>query len=769
MTDITANVIVSMPSQLFTMARSFKAVANGKIYIGKIDTDPVNPENQIQVYVENEDGSHIPVSQPIIINAAGYPVYNGQIAKFVTEQGHSMAVYDAYGAQQFYFPNVLKYDPDQLRQDLSSSLDGYGDSLVAVKQNSLGSLERTQHEKNADVIDLRDFVDIFDGSDMSDGVQSALDAAEGRTLKVPGGGSKVGISRTMYIRAGTKIECEGKYDKWDSSPNTGFRFITIGEGNPQRWTDITGSDLADDTPMFVACGNGVEIGQGITLITETNNWSIGIFFPCVKQCAFHGQAFGFTDGCVYLDATWSDRNITMKTLHPEINPSTGMNEFYMNFAWCIAEESGFGLKIQGTTRPGDASASADDWIWGWGGTSDIRIYNSRIGGTGDNGGAFSHDCQLFGEGVYGQGVTLRDCGLRISGTARYSVKLDRSNRIIFDGVYGETVGSVTQEFAITSRTRNSIDGITRVNDKIGAVVTIDGVATTAAGSNVPWSETRCISTTTANGKIWTPNIEGARGGSQPVRFTTFSSDKSFRFCSDDGNERTENVILTNTTIRGVRADELTIGTTAFPCANVQSKGGTIGSVAFIPEAAIRPISANSIACGTSGFPWSGGATQTAFSVTSDENAKGKPLEITDEILDAWSEVEFYQYQFLDRIEAKGADNARWHVGIIAQRAKAAFEKHGVDPTSFAFFCFDEEKTYPAIYETLPAEYDNEGNLIKDERSILVSEEVTIPARYSIRYEEALILEAALNRRELKRQKDIIDEIMRMISTCEFKS
>ncbi|MCK3220196.1 phage tailspike protein [Escherichia coli] len=120
MTDITANVIVSMPSQLFTMARSFKAVANGKIYIGKIDTDPVNPENQIQVYLENEDGSHVPVSQPIIINAAGYPVYNGQIAKFVTVHGHSMAVYDAYGAQQFYFPNVLKYDPDQLRQDLAS-------------------------------------------------------------------------------------------------------------------------------------------------------------------------------------------------------------------------------------------------------------------------------------------------------------------------------------------------------------------------------------------------------------------------------------------------------------------------------------------------------------------------------------------------------------------------------------------------------------------------------------------------------------------------
>lgn len=113
MSDITANVVVSMPSQLFTMARSFKAVANGKIYIGQVDTDPTIPSNQIQVYVENEDGSHVPVPQPVVINAGGYPVYNGQIAKFVTVQNHSMAVYDAYGSQQFYFPDILRYDPDQ--------------------------------------------------------------------------------------------------------------------------------------------------------------------------------------------------------------------------------------------------------------------------------------------------------------------------------------------------------------------------------------------------------------------------------------------------------------------------------------------------------------------------------------------------------------------------------------------------------------------------------------------------------------------------------
>ncbi|HHI9300754.1 TPA: phage head-binding domain-containing protein [Escherichia coli] len=173
MTDITANVVIGMPSQLFTMARSFKAVANGKIYIGKIDTDPVNPENQIQVYVENEDGSHVPVSQPIIINAAGYPVYNGQIAKFVTVQGHSMAVYDAYGSQQFYFPNVLKYDPDQLRQELAAP---GGVDLVngAAKQTDIDNLN-----KRSDVYAyIEDYANLVVDDDWSYAIQAAFDTGK---------------------------------------------------------------------------------------------------------------------------------------------------------------------------------------------------------------------------------------------------------------------------------------------------------------------------------------------------------------------------------------------------------------------------------------------------------------------------------------------------------------------------------------------------------------------------------------------------------------
>ncbi|WP_223501066.1 phage head-binding domain-containing protein [Serratia sp. JSRIV006] len=163
---ITPNVVVSMPSQLFTLARSLKAAAGGKIYIGKIDTDPTIPENQIQVYIQNEDDSLVPIAQPININTGGYPVYGGQISKFVTVEGHSMAVYDAYNVQQFYFPNVLKYDPDQLRQQLAAP-GGYLLVNDAVSQSQLSSsigatmvgyMQSTLSRKLKEMVSIQDYM-----------------------------------------------------------------------------------------------------------------------------------------------------------------------------------------------------------------------------------------------------------------------------------------------------------------------------------------------------------------------------------------------------------------------------------------------------------------------------------------------------------------------------------------------------------------------------------------------------------------------------------
>lgn len=154
MADITANVVVSNPRPIFTESRSFKAVANGKIYIGQIDTDPVNPANQIPVYIENEDGSHVQIAQPLIINAAGKIVYNGQLVKIVTVQGHSMAIYDAYGYQVDYIANVLKYDPDQLSERLSSD---DGASYISYKKPYTDAATRKASDYFNQEINVDDF------------------------------------------------------------------------------------------------------------------------------------------------------------------------------------------------------------------------------------------------------------------------------------------------------------------------------------------------------------------------------------------------------------------------------------------------------------------------------------------------------------------------------------------------------------------------------------------------------------------------------------
>lgn len=128
-------------------------------------------------------------------------------------------------------------------------------------------------------------------------------------------------------------------------------------------------------------------------------------------------------------------------------------------------------------------------------------------------------------------------------------------------------------------------------------------------------------------------------------------------------------------------------------------------------ATLRPNTANTHSCGTSGSPWSGGFTQTAFTVTSDERYKTTPLEIADAMLDAAAEVEWCLFQYLDRVEEKGEDGARWHFGAMAQQFVAAFERHGLKPFRYAFICYDEwDDQYVKVQV-------NEGDTVKATRSV----------------------------------------------------
>jgi hypothetical protein len=163
---------------------------------------------------------------------------------------------------------------------------------------------------------------------------------------------------------------------------------------------------------------------------------------------------------------------------------------------------------------------------------------------------------------------------------------------------------------------------------------------------------------------------------------------------------------------------------------------------------VRPGADNAQLLGTPSSRWSGGNFGTAPTVTSDERSKKEIRRIDDACLDAWAEVEFVQYKFDNAIELKG-DLARWHFGVIAQRVRDAFERHGIDAHDYGLLCYDEWAEQPEIVESWDDEFDEVGSLRRAAGTEVIQEFRPAGDRFGIRYDYAFAIEAALQRRTTK--------------------
>jgi hypothetical protein len=111
-----------------------------------------------------------------------------------------MAVYDAYGVQQFYFQNVLKYDPDQFEQRFLAQIaspDGGGLVGYQNPQSKIVETLKIALDKiNARLIYAVDFGVKTDGSDNADALwelgQFISNATEPLYVIFPHGTSLVG-------------------------------------------------------------------------------------------------------------------------------------------------------------------------------------------------------------------------------------------------------------------------------------------------------------------------------------------------------------------------------------------------------------------------------------------------------------------------------------------------------------------------------------------------------------------------------------------------
>ncbi|WP_227731537.1 phage tailspike protein [Yersinia proxima] len=500
MPDIIPNVVVSMPSQLFTMPRKFAAVFGGRIYIGLIDTDPTIPSNQIQVYLENEDGSLVPMAQPILINAGGYPVYNGQVSKFVTVQGHSMAVYDALNVQQFYFPNVLKYDPDQFRQYLDSQggavtvdmlgsyEDGKGDELVGVKQPFTGTIGRTQHGVNSERRSVLDFPGTWDGvADDTVGFQAAVNSFGliGGTLHIPNI-AKVYLAGAVTIPGGVSIEGDIKSP---GAPGEGYQLGNIFK---------LGSQIRINPAITVSLKGGNAINSLVILRSTMTG-------PEVNAASYSGTAFTQIGADVRFD-----KNIVI-----------GFNHLISCIGFAQTFVTNCGIDTIGgvsVTNAGDPAHVMDNHFWPYGTASAAGLITTP-------------DTNHF---IYRSGTAVRIeggawpivVGNFILGHADQVAINDSSNpRVIGNGFSGINLGDVSPYvigntgLRIEGTTNNSIiDGNVCVHLEHGVYLT----PTSTTGRNTITNQTcRNVKTTgvvilSGNASVQA-NVEGRIDSSAGVR------------------------------------------------------------------------------------------------------------------------------------------------------------------------------------------------------------------------------------------------------------
>lgn len=167
-----------------------------------------------------------------------------------------------------------------------------------------------------------------------------------------------------------------------------------------------------------------------------------------------------------------------------------------------------------------------------------------------------------------------------------------------------------------------------------------------------------------------------------------------------------------------------------------------------------PNTNNEYNLGSSNNKWKDVYATNATINTSDRNAKTVIKNIDDKLLDAWKDVSLVSFKFKDAVEKKG-DDARIHMGYIAQNIQEELNKHGIDACRYGFFCYNswnaqEEKSHEE------ERTDKAGNT----ETVKI---IDTPARdagesFGLRYIECLVVECAYLRKKNKELEDRITKL-----------
>ncbi len=157
--------------------------------------------------------------------------------------------------------------------------------------------------------------------------------------------------------------------------------------------------------------------------------------------------------------------------------------------------------------------------------------------------------------------------------------------------------------------------------------------------------------------------------------------------------------------------------------------------------------------GTSDKRWNNIYLYDGVVKASDSRLKQDITSVPDVVLDAWSNIEWIQFRLRSRVSERGK-HARLHTGLTAQDVALSFSSKGLDASRYGLFCHDkwDDRYEDCVVEDSPAYEDNDGATHKATEHITRVKTQSAGDIYSIRYGEALCMEAAWVRREIAKIK-----------------
>ena len=171
---------------------------------------------------------------------------------------------------------------------------------------------------------------------------------------------------------------------------------------------------------------------------------------------------------------------------------------------------------------------------------------------------------------------------------------------------------------------------------------------------------------------------------------------------------------------------------------------------FLDATGFQPAADNTFTLGAASYRWSVVYAGNGTINTSDGREKQQVKPIDDAVLRAWAKVEYCAFKFNDAVALKG-DGARWHIGVIAQKVKEAFETEGLDAFAYGLLCYDQwDEIVEDVLEAVDVTSED-GTVVKGAKPT-GEKRVVLRAgdRYGLRYEQALALEAAYLRSQIEK-------------------